>query len=150
MRIDCLLPAGSAASGSHFDTVVMGRATYAPALEMGITSPYAHLDQHVVSSTLVPDVDPQVTVAAHDPAGLLRDLKQRPGAGIWLAGGGRLAGAVLHEVDHLLLKRYPLILGAGIPAVAAPGPGALPFAPVDHRVLADGTTFTTYDRTRSN
>ena len=140
---------GVIALGGRFDTVVMGRATYAPALEAGITSPYAHLDQHVVSTTLASDVDPQVTVTADDPAALLRDLKQRPGAGIWLAGGGRLAGAVLDEVDHLLLKRYPLVLGTGIPAIAAPRPGALLFAPVDHRVLADGTTVTAYDRTRS-
>ncbi|WP_299040300.1 hypothetical protein [uncultured Pseudokineococcus sp.] len=87
---------------------------------MGITSPYAHLDQHVVSTTLASDVEPRVTVTADDPAGLLRDLEQRPGAGILLAGGGRLAGAVLDEVDHLLLKRYPLVLGAGIPAITAP------------------------------
>lgn len=140
---------GVTAAGGCFDTVVMGRATYEPALEVGITSPYAHLDQHVVSSTLAPELDPQVTVTAENPAGLLRDLKQRAGAGIWLAGGGRLAGVVIDEVDHLLFKRYPLVLGAGIPAIAAPQLRALPFAPVDHRALADGTTVTTYDRTRS-
>lgn len=140
---------GVTAVRGRFDTAVMGRNTYAPALEAGITSPYAHLDQHVVSSTLPLDLDPQITVTGEDPAALLRRLKQQPGAGIWLAGGGRLAGAVLEEVDQLLFKRYPLVLGAGIPAIAAPRPGARPFSPVDHRTLADGTTVTTYDRTRS-
>lgn len=64
-------------------------------------------------------------------------------------GGGRLAGSVLHEVDRLLFKRHPLVLGAGMPAVAAPRSGALPFTPVDHRVVADGTTVTSYERMRS-
>jgi dihydrofolate reductase len=36
---------GLTAPGTHFDTVVMGRNTYTPALEAGIRSPYAHLDQ---------------------------------------------------------------------------------------------------------
>ena len=43
---------GLTAPGTHFDTVVMGRNTYTPALEAGIRSPYAHLDQYVVSHHL--------------------------------------------------------------------------------------------------
>jgi dihydrofolate reductase len=43
---------GLTAPGTRFDTVVMGRNTYTPALEAGIRSPYAHLDQYVVSATL--------------------------------------------------------------------------------------------------
>ncbi len=36
----------------RFDTVVMGRRTDEPALAAGLTSPYPHLDQYVVSRTL--------------------------------------------------------------------------------------------------
>ena len=43
---------GVTAPGRRFDTVVMGRNTYAPALQAGIVSPFAHLDQYVVSTTL--------------------------------------------------------------------------------------------------
>src|SRR5215217_6082784 len=43
---------GVTAPGTRFDTVLMGRATYAPALQAGITSPYAHLRQYVASTTL--------------------------------------------------------------------------------------------------
>ncbi|MFF4273553.1 dihydrofolate reductase family protein [Streptomyces sp. NPDC001536] len=101
----------------RFDTVVMGRDTYRLSLDHGITSPYAHLRQYVVSSTLKPDTDPAVTVVPSDPLALVRDLKGEAGTGldIWLCGGGRLAGSLLPEVDELLIKTYPVVAGAGIP-----------------------------------
>ncbi|CAL9503514.1 hypothetical protein SUDANB1_03481 [Streptomyces sp. enrichment culture] len=101
-----------------FDTVVMGAATYRAPLEQGVTSPYAHLRQYVVSSTLGHDVDPAVTVVPDDPLTLVRELKreQDSGADIWLCGGGKLAGALLSEIDELVVKHYPVVAGAGIPA----------------------------------
>ena len=106
---------GVTARGTRFDTVVMGRNTYTPAAEAGIRSPYAHLDQYVVSATLPAGPGPQPHVVAGDPVGLVRRLKQQLGAGVWLAGGGRLAGALLGEIDELVIKRYPVVLGVGIP-----------------------------------
>ncbi|MFF3938490.1 dihydrofolate reductase family protein [Streptomyces phaeofaciens] len=101
----------------RFDTVVMGLGTFRPALDAGITSPYGHLRQYVVSSTLKPDTDPAVTVVPGDPLALVRELKREEDAAldIWLCGGGKLAGAVLPEVDELVIKHYPVIAGAGIP-----------------------------------
>ncbi|WP_432519231.1 dihydrofolate reductase family protein [Kineococcus sp. SYSU DK006] len=139
-------PLGVTAPGTRFDTVVMGRGTYAPALEAGITSPYAHLRQVVVSTTLPADLDPQVEVVAGDPVSRVRRLKQEPGAGIWLAGGGRLAGALLEEIDELVVKRYPVVLGTGIPLIATDGPRALPFALTGTSTLQGGTTVSTYRR----
>ncbi|MGW2956203.1 dihydrofolate reductase family protein [Streptomyces eurythermus] len=106
------------APARRFGTVVMGLGTYRPALDAGITSPYAHLRQYVVSSTLAPDTDPAVTVVPGDPLGLVRTLKREEGTGpdIWLCGGGRLAGALLPEIDELVIKNYPVVAGAGIPA----------------------------------
>ncbi|MFE7561043.1 dihydrofolate reductase family protein [Kitasatospora sp. NPDC057500] len=102
----------------RFDTVVMGLGSYRPALDNGITSPYAHLRQYVVSSTLLPDTDPAVTVVPDDPLSLARELKSEIGTlDIWLCGGGQLAGALLPEIDELLIKTYPVIAGAGIPVV---------------------------------
>ncbi|MEU0677802.1 dihydrofolate reductase family protein [Streptomyces sp. NPDC006172] len=105
------------APNRHFDTVVMGLGGYRPALDAGITSPYAHLRQYVVSSTLDPDVDPAVTVVPGDPLALVRELKREEGSGldVWLCGGGKLAGAVLPEIDELVVKSYPVVAGAGIP-----------------------------------
>ncbi|WP_128381129.1 dihydrofolate reductase family protein [Streptomyces cavernae] len=99
----------------RFDTVLMGLGTYRPGLEAGFTSPYAHLRQYVVSSTLAPDIDPAVTVVAKDPLALVRELKQEEGKDIWLCGGGVLAGQLLPEIDELIIKSYPVVAGSGIP-----------------------------------
>ncbi|MEV4436195.1 dihydrofolate reductase family protein [Streptomyces sp. NPDC049585] len=106
------------APNRHFDTVLMGLGTYRPALDAGITSPYAHLRQYVVSSTLQADIDPAVTVVPGDPLALVRELKREEGStlGIWLCGGGKLAGALLSEIDELVIKSYPVVAGDGIPA----------------------------------
>jgi len=138
---------GVTAGGSRFDAVVMGRATYTPALEAGITSPYAHLDQYVISTTLPASDDPRVQILAEDPVELVRRLKAEPGAGVWLAGGARLAGALLPEIDQLVLKRYPIVLGAGIPVIASSRAQSQAFAIADERTLSDGATVTTYTRT---
>lgn len=96
----------------RFDTVVMGRATYEPAMKAGITSPYPHLTQYVVSSSLrVDDTDVQV---ATDPVGLVRGLRVSDGLGIWLAGGGKLAAALRDEIDEIVIKRNPIVLGSGV------------------------------------
>lgn len=98
----------------HFDTVVMGRRTYQPALDAGITSPYPHLRQ-IVFSTSLDGQAPGVEVVSGDAAELVRELKTEGRGGIWLAGGGRLAAELWAEVDELVIKRNPIVLGAGVP-----------------------------------
>lgn len=100
----------------RFDTVLMGLGSYRPGLDAGFTSPYAHLRQYVVSTTLAPDTDPAVTVVPGDPLALVRELKKEEGQDIWLCGGGLLAGALLPEIDELIIKSYPVVAGSGIPA----------------------------------
>ncbi|WP_245670265.1 dihydrofolate reductase family protein [Micromonospora mirobrigensis] len=99
----------------RFDAVLMGRATYEPALTAGVTSPYAHLRQYVFSRSLAPSDYPEVRIVAGDPATFVRDLKEEPGGDIWLCGGGRLAGQLLDEVDELVVKLNPVVTGSGIP-----------------------------------
>ncbi|MGS2616818.1 dihydrofolate reductase family protein [Micromonospora sp. LZ34] len=105
------------APNGRFDTVVMGRGTYEPTLSVGTTSSYPHLRQYVVSRSLTID-DPTVQVVAQDPIGLVRRLKREDGADIWLCGGGQLAGRLLGEIDTLIIKRHPIVAGAGIPLFA--------------------------------
>ncbi|MGY1762340.1 dihydrofolate reductase family protein [Geodermatophilus sp. SYSU D00779] len=101
------------APNRRFDTVVMGRRTYDPALRLGITSPYAHLRQVVVSRTLE-SRDPHVTIVRDDPVGAVRALKREDtGLDVYLAGGGQLAGELLAEIDRLVVKLYPVVAGAG-------------------------------------
>jgi dihydrofolate reductase len=97
----------------RFDTVVMGRRTYDPALQIGVTSPYAHLRQVVVSRTLE-SPDPAVTVVREDPVAAVRALKEEEtGLDVYLAGGGQLAGVLLDEIDSLVVKLYPVVAGTG-------------------------------------
>ena len=128
----------------HFDTVLMGRATYEIGLPMGLTSPYPQLKQYVVSSTLT-DTPADVTVVADDPVGLVRDLKKQDGLDIWLCGGGKLASALLDEIDQLIIKRNPIVLGSGIPLFDGS------FAPTGFTVSANrsfdsGVIITTFNR----
>lgn len=111
-------PLGIDRPNQRFDTVVMGRRTYQPALDAGLTSAYPHLAQYVVSRTLVAVDDPTVTVVANDPATFVNDLKRRDGMGIWLCGGSILAGALLPQIDELILKVNPTVIGAGRPLFA--------------------------------
>lgn len=100
----------------RFDTVVMGRGTYQPALDADVTSPYRHLRQYVVSGTIPEIADPEVELVSGDPIELVRRLKKEDGLDIWLCGGGALAGSLLPEVDELIVKCYPVVAGAGISA----------------------------------
>jgi dihydrofolate reductase len=131
---------------ARFDTIVMGRATYEPALQLGVTNPYPHLRQYVVSTSIRDVGDPAVTLVPDDPLRLVQQLKQEDsGRDVYLAGGGILAGALLPEIDEIVVKRYPLVLGSGIPMLA----GA--FAPSQLELVGDlafsnGTKVQTYRR----
>jgi dihydrofolate reductase len=103
------------APNRRFDTIVMGRTTYA--LEPAITSPYSHLRQYVASTTMPDSPDPDVTIVG-DALAAVRELKQEDGLDIYLAGGGRLAGSVGDEIDELIVKVYPVLAGQGVPMFA--------------------------------
>ncbi|ALU71521.1 MULTISPECIES: dihydrofolate reductase family protein [Rhodococcus] len=124
-----------------FDTVVMGRGSYEPGLSLGVTSPFAHLRQFVVSSTLPDAEDPPVTIVRTDPRAVVRSLKEEEGQDIWLCGGGTLAGELLPEIDELIVKRYPVVAGAGIPLIRGNYAPTL-FTPTATESLDDGASIT--------
>jgi dihydrofolate reductase len=98
----------------------MGRKTYDIGLPFGVTSPYPHLTQYVFSRSMAKTRSPEVTLVNSDPLEYVRRLKQEPGRDIWLCGGGVLAAAVFSEIDELILKVNPVILGNGIPLFDGP------------------------------
>ncbi len=108
---------GTTAAPTSFDTVLMGRRTYEPALSQGVADPYPHLRTLVFSTSLPDSGEPNVEVVRADPVSRVRELKREHGLGIYLAGGADLAGALLHEIDELIVKKYPVIAGSGIPMV---------------------------------
>jgi dihydrofolate reductase len=99
-----------------FDTIIQGRFSYDLALAIGCTSPYAHMRQYVASRTLEKSPDPNVEIVSSDVVGKIRELKQEDSEfGIYLCGGSKLAGELIDEVDELVIKTYPLVLGSGMP-----------------------------------
>lgn len=133
---------------TRFDTIVMGRRTYQPALDLGITSPYAHLRQFVASRDLA-QLDPAVTMIASDPIAAVRALKREDSPlDIYLAGGGVHAGQLLDEIDQLVIKRYPVVAGAGR---AAFGPEFEPafFALDEMRSFEGGNVVEWYSKVRT-
>jgi dihydrofolate reductase len=133
------------APNRHFDTLVMGRGTYQPGLDAGLTHPYAHIRTYVVSTTLAPIAEDGIEVYDGDPVALVRKLKAEDGLDIYLAGGGKLAGTVLDEIDALIVKSYPIVAGDGIPAFTGNfRPTA--FTPTDRKTFDNGAYVTWYDR----
>lgn len=124
----------------EWDTVIQGRGSYEIAYLNGITSPYSHMKQYVISSTLG-EVDPAVEVVPSDPVGFVRRLKKEEGKGIYLCGGGKLAGALIDEIDELIIKSYPVIAGAGIPMIEG-GFTPTQFTVTQRREFANGTQIT--------
>lgn len=132
----------------RFDTVLMGRATYEPALRAGISSPYAPLRQYVFSRSVPAPPAPDVTVHAGDPVPVVQRLKaEDSGADIWLCGGGDLAAQLIGEIDELLLKVNPVILGRGVPLFRERA-GARSFALAGHEVREGGVLMVRYRASR--
>ncbi|KMS80627.1 deaminase [Streptomyces leeuwenhoekii] len=132
----------------RFDTIVQGRASYDLALKEGITSPYAHLREYVASRTLTESPDPHVEIISSDLVGRVRALKAEDGdLGIYLCGGSDVAGQLIDEIDELVIKTYPLVLGSGMPmfrsAAAVPA-----FTLESARTLDNGLVVRTYGRKR--
>lgn len=140
---------GLETTNQRFDTVIMGRGTYQPALDIGITSPCRHLRQYVVSTTLREVVDPEVELISGDLMAAVAGFKAELRMDIWLAGGGGLAASLLPEIDELIVKRYPIVVGDGIPAFRGQF-RPTPFDLVDTRRFESGALVITYRRNTSD
>jgi dihydrofolate reductase len=131
--------------GTHFDTALQGRASYEIGLAAGFTNAYPHLRNLVFSTTMGDSPDPTVEVVASDPLERVRALKAEDGLDIWLVGGGKLAHALLPEIDRLVLKQHASVIGSGIPLFDGPFAPQL-FCPTGLRQLDSGIRILTFDR----
>ncbi|MBD0422373.1 dihydrofolate reductase family protein [Streptomyces sp. TRM S81-3] len=132
----------------RFDTIVQGRGSYDLALKEGITSPYAHLREYVASRTLTRSPDPNVEIISADPVGRVRELKAEDSPfDIYLCGGSALAGELIDEIDELVIKTYPVVLGTGMPMFGS-GFAVSQFAPESVRTFGNGVLVRTYSRKR--
>ncbi|GHA58520.1 deaminase [Streptomyces tendae] len=132
----------------RFDTIVQGRASYDRALKEGVTSPYAHLREYVASRTLTESPDPNVEIISTDLVGRVRELKAEDSAfDIYLCGGAAVAGELVDEVDELVIKSYPVVLGTGMPMFAS-GFAVSEFVTDSVRTFGNGVVVRTYHRKR--
>ncbi|MFE3186066.1 dihydrofolate reductase family protein [Streptomyces violascens] len=135
------------AENTHYDTVLMGRATYGLGLKDGMVDPYAHLKTYVFSRSLAESPHPAVELVAGDPVAKVRELKRQDGLGIWLCGGGNLAGQLAEEIDELVIKTYPVLAGDGIRVVSGEF-GPRPYELTDSRTFDNGAVVSKYARKR--
>ncbi|MFG3247072.1 dihydrofolate reductase family protein [Streptomyces sp. NPDC048187] len=132
----------------RFDTVLQGRASYDLALKEGITSPYAHLREYVASRTLTESPDPNVEIVSTDLVGKVRELKAEDSPlDIYLCGGSAVAGELVDEIDELVIKTYPVLLGTGMPMFAS-GFEVSEFGTDSVRTFGNGAVVRTYHRKR--
>lgn len=134
---------GVSGENRRFDTVLMGRRTYEAGLKEGITSPYPHLRQILFSTSMREPPDPRVELVSGDAAGFVRGLKSEEGKGIWLCGGGALAAALAGEIDELILKLNPVLLGGGVPLFRG-GMTAQPLELTGSKAYSNGVMLLTY------
>ena len=64
---------------------------------------------------------------------------------IWLVGGGTLAHALLPEIDRLVIKQHPSVIGSGIPLFNGPFQPRR-FRPVGLRELDSGVRILSFER----
>lgn len=128
-----------------FDTVLEGRVSYELGLAAGLTNAYPHLRHFGFSTSMSASPDPSVEVVAADPVATARALKAEDGQDVWLVGGGRLAHALLPELDRLILKQHPSVIGSGIPVFDGPFVTHR-FTPRGQRALNSGIRILHFDR----
>lgn len=69
------------------------------------------------------------------------------GLGIYLCGGSAVAGALVDEIDELIIKTYPIVLGTGMPMFGS-GFAVSEFTLDEVRSFDNGVLVRTYSRKR--
>jgi dihydrofolate reductase len=109
---------------SRFDTLLIGRKTYAVMRAMGQNGEMAPGVQSVVISRTMRQADYPDVLIVNNAEPFVAELKTKPGKDIWLFGGGALFHSLLGAglVDGIDVAVIPVLLGGGIPLLPAPAP----------------------------
>ena len=108
---------------ASLDTVLMGRRTYEQVLTFGVW-PYQGKACWVFSHQELAPASPEVIVTAATPLEVATEMAARRLRRAWLVGGAALAASFRSAglISEYYVAVIPIILGAGIPLFAAPGP----------------------------
>jgi dihydrofolate reductase len=126
----------------QFDTILMGRRTFAfasaPSAEAPPANMFGDMKTFVFSRTLQQRDYPDVTIVGDDYAQTLTALREAPGKDIWLFGGGLLFRSLAEAgfVDTVEVGIIPVLLGGGIPL----------FPPPSRRITLTLTSHKVYDK----
>ena len=131
---------------ASIDTMLMGRKTYEFAVGQGGGGGggMKGITTYIFSRTL-----DRVGRGAHlvrDDAGeFVRQLKEQPGKGICVMGGGELAQSLLAAgvIDEIGLNVHPVLLGSGVPFFRDPG-RRISLELAESRVIDGGCVLSTY------
>ncbi len=98
------------------DTVIMGRKTYEKVLTFGGEFPHKGRMCYVLSRTQS-GTNEHVTFFNGAAADLVRKLKQKGGANIFVDGGADVVNSLMtvNLIDKFVLSVIPVFLGSGIP-----------------------------------
>jgi len=106
------------------DTILMGRKTWDFAVSHGGGGGggSSKMKTYVFSRTLGSIDTKGAELVRDDAAAFVRDLKQRPGKGICLMGGGDFARSLFEVgvIDEVGLNVHPVLLGSGVPMFLDP------------------------------
>lgn len=141
---------GVTPDNKRFDTIVMGWDTYLAGLPAGARNPFQHLRQFIFSRSRTETASPDLKPVNEDPLEVVRRLKRESsGSGIWLCGGSELAGQLVDEIDELIFKVNPVLLGSGKPLFGGRPYTIDNFDLVSSRPFKTGVIVNHYTRRRS-
>jgi dihydrofolate reductase len=135
-----------AAIWSQFDTLLMGRRTYAAAVQRLGEAAFAGVTSIVFSRTLRQQEHPNATIMSQLDSGWIKTLKNQNGKDIWLMGGAALFRSFLDAgyVDRVEISVIPVLLGAGTPLLPPPyTPTTLKL--LSHQVYRSGRLMLSYE-----
>lgn len=129
------------------DTVLMGRKTWAAAMAQsggGGGGGSKGITTYVFSRTL-DSVGDGAHLVRDDAGEFVRQLKEQPGKGICVMGGGELAQSLLAAgvIDEVGMNVHPVLLGSGVPLFRDAG-RRISLALTESRVIDGGCVLSAY------
>ena len=125
------------------DAVLMGRKTYEVAVANGSAGMMSGIATYIFSTTMS-DAPAGAELVARDAGQFVRKLKEQPGKGICVMGGGLLAQSLFAAgvIDEVGLNIHPILLGNGTPLFR--DAGRIPLTLKECRVIDGGCVLATY------